>query len=172
MSDLHQPKLDISVRAIIGVVSSATGEPDVAIRGRRRTQALTYARFLVYGLARKLTLRSCPEIGRVMLRDQSTVTHGMERFDVLMDADPDFAATFDACRTLLVALHEKNLIQKMEGVDPVEIARRIVKRGDRGATGASIFEIRAMAEYIAEAAREADDFNTVSKTLFGDNCHV
>lgn len=169
--DLHHPKLDISVRAIMGVVARATGESEVAMRGRRSSRELSRARFLVYGLARAVTLRSFPEIGKIMLRDHTSIIHGMQRFDHFMESDPDFAATFDACRTILVALHEKQLIKRMEGVDPVEIAQRILKQGDRGAHGASILEIRAMAEFIAEAAREADDINAISGTILGDESH-
>lgn len=172
MSDLQQPKLDISVRAIIGVVSQAMDQPEVAIRGRRRTASLSRARFMVYGLARAVTLRSFPEIGRIMLRDHTSICHGMQRFDQFMESEPDFAETFDACRAVLVALHEKQLIRRLEGVDAVAVAQRIVQQGDRGAHGASILEIRALAEFIAEAAREAEHFNSLSNAICGDENHV
>ena len=68
------PKLD----AILRAVSIATDIPVNEIISPRRSQRLCRARFIYYWLARSLTPRSFPQIGKKCGgRDHTTVMHGL-----------------------------------------------------------------------------------------------
>lgn len=68
------PKLTV----ILEAVSAATGIPVNEIISPRRSQRLCRARFIYYWLARSLTPRSFPQIGkRCGDRDHTTVMHGL-----------------------------------------------------------------------------------------------
>jgi len=161
----------ITVRAIACVVAETCGATLNEMRSLRRERRISRARHMIAGLAKELTERSFGEIGLVMNKDHSTIMHGADRCAVLLASDDEFRCDYFACRDVLAALAERDLIRAAEGIDPVAVAQRIMKQGDRGVHGASFIEIRAMAEFIASAASEADTFNDVSKALSGDDCH-
>lgn len=59
---------------------------------KRRTQAIVRPRHVAMYLARTLTTRSVPEIGRRFGdRDHTTILHGARRIADLMQSDPDLA---------------------------------------------------------------------------------
>lgn len=64
----------------------------------RRAVKLVQARFLYYWMARKLTARSYPDIGRYCGgRDHSTVMHGIRKIDALAHTHPKRYASLMAC---------------------------------------------------------------------------
>jgi chromosomal replication initiator protein len=58
-------------------------------------------RFAAMYLSREVTGTSMPFIGRLFLRDHTTVLHGIRRARDAMDRDPSFAADVAAIRARL-----------------------------------------------------------------------
>lgn len=150
----HPIKLDLSVRAIVRVVCEAMDVRVAEVLSGRRAARIVRARFAAAGLARDLTTRTLTEIGAVLLRDHSTLARALGCFDQLRANDADYAETVDACRTVLIAMHEAKVAQRIDTLDVVGLAARI-RNDDRAAFAASLIEIRAMAEFIVEAAAHA-----------------
>lgn len=62
------------------------------MRSRRRAIAVARPRQIAMYLAKKLTPRSLPEIGRIFSRDHSTVYHAIHKIEELRQEDPDMDA--------------------------------------------------------------------------------
>ncbi len=89
-----------SVHRLVGIVGAAFGESRIDIISARRTAKLSLARFVVMYLARKLTLRSYPEIGLYLGgRDHSTIIHGVQKITRLRKTDADLDAKIEALIT-------------------------------------------------------------------------
>lgn len=65
-----------SLSDLLIVVSRETGIDLNDIRSPRRNPRTARARFLFYFMARKLTIKSLPQIGRFISRHHSSVIHG------------------------------------------------------------------------------------------------
>lgn len=92
----------VRIPDILRAVSQATGISVIDIISVRRTRAVTMARFMAYWLARRLTARSLPGIGRLIGdRDHTTVLHGCRRIEQLRRERPQLQATLDALQQTL-----------------------------------------------------------------------
>ena len=69
---------------------------------QRRSRPLARPRQIAMYLAKKLTTRSLPEIGRSFSgRDHSTVNHGVKRIKELISKDAEFYAKVDFIKNVL-----------------------------------------------------------------------
>lgn len=81
--------------------------PSDLLRARTRSQAVVLPRQVAMYLARKLTMRSFPEIGRAFGgRDHSTVVHACDKIEHMLATCPDFAAKVKTISETLEAGHE------------------------------------------------------------------
>lgn len=72
------------------------------IRSARRSQNIVLPRHIAMYLARLLTTRSMPEIGRQFgNRDHTTVLHGVRRMEERRATDPEFASEIEQLRSAL-----------------------------------------------------------------------
>jgi chromosomal replication initiator protein len=60
--------------------------------GPQRYRRLVRARQVAMWLARRTTAHSLPQIGWAFDRDHTTIMHGVEKVDEIMERDPAFAA--------------------------------------------------------------------------------
>lgn len=88
-----------SLRLIQKVVARAYGVSVKDILSSRRTGGVVRPRQVAMHLARTMTLRSLPEIGRAFGgRDHTTVWHALQRMERFIAGDPDFFQHVDALR--------------------------------------------------------------------------
>ena len=83
------PKFNLSIRKIVRFVSVQENVPIIDLLSARRTQTVVRPRQIVHYLARKLTLKSLPEIGRHCGgRDHTTCLHSIRKIEFLRSCDP------------------------------------------------------------------------------------
>lgn len=89
------PGAEPSMHMIMATVSSVTGISLNDIKSPRRARELVRARTIFYWLARKITSKSLPQIGKACgNRDHSTVMHGLLKVDINRAAfEPDLTRT-------------------------------------------------------------------------------
>ena len=86
------------VSDIIANVARHSGISEKNIKGPYRGQMSARARFAVFYLARMRTLKSLPDIGRIVGgRDHTTVIHGLRRAEHLLKTDQAFADMVASC---------------------------------------------------------------------------
>lgn len=99
------------IEAIQRVVADYYDLSFIDMLSHRRTAKLVRPRQVAMYLAKKLTLKSLPEIGRRFRgRDHTTVLHGIKRITELVEHDADLAHDVDELETLLTP-------HQMEGHD-------------------------------------------------------
>jgi chromosomal replication initiation ATPase DnaA len=82
----------VSMKDILDAVCRRFLVRHIDLIAARRTRALVIPRHVVFYLARSLTGKSLPEIGRhVGRRDHTTVLHGVKRIVLMIRTDPDLA---------------------------------------------------------------------------------
>jgi Bacterial dnaA protein helix-turn-helix len=82
----------------------------VDMNSERRQQAIVLPRQIAYYLARHLTYKSLPEIGRRMGdRDHSTILHGCRKVEQLMRIDPDLTDFVEGLEALLTPIEPEAL---------------------------------------------------------------
>lgn len=87
----------VRVPRILAVVARRHGMTVTDLTSARRGPRLVVPRQIAAWLARTLTGRSLPEIGRHMGgRDHTTILHSVRKIDAMRAADPAFAAHVDA----------------------------------------------------------------------------
>lgn len=92
----------LCIKKIQNVVADHYGVTRLDILSHRRTWDVVRPRQVAMYLAKMLTTRSLPEIGRRFGdRDHTTVLHAVRKFEALIARDPSIAATINA---LTVAL--------------------------------------------------------------------
>lgn len=90
------------VREIADAVATVASLSVLDLASSRRNVRLARARFAVVFLAKELTARSYPEIGRVLGgRDHTTIMHAYRRACELLPTDEPFRALVDGSRTYL-----------------------------------------------------------------------
>lgn len=82
----------LSIERILVEVAEEFGVEVRHLRSEIRSQRFTQPRQAAMGLARELTQRSYPTIGRILNRDHTTVVHGCRSHVHRMADDPDYAA--------------------------------------------------------------------------------
>lgn len=88
-----------SIRTIQRVVARHYGLTLVDLISDRRTARLVRPRQIAMYLAKTLTLRSLPEIGRRFGgRDHTTILHGVLKIEALINVDGDFAEEIETIK--------------------------------------------------------------------------
>lgn len=85
----------VSVAEIAKRVSFEMGVPLREIMSDRRCQRTARARKAICWLARRVTQRSLPQIGRALNRDHSAVIHASRTAELLRGRDPAFKRLTD-----------------------------------------------------------------------------
>lgn len=86
-----------TVLMIATMVANQFGLPISVVIGGRRTKQACLARHITMYLARTATGRSYPELARdMMLKDHTTVIHGVNRIQRLLGSREDVQAVVDA----------------------------------------------------------------------------
>lgn len=86
------PSGHIQIKTIIGVVAEHYGISASDIISSRRTANVVRPRQVAMYLAKTLTLRSLPAIGRLFDRDNTTVLHAVRKIEGLLKQDSQLAA--------------------------------------------------------------------------------
>ena len=85
-----------SVHSIIKVVAEHYGLTRAELCSDRRFKRLVWPRQVAFWIANRCTRFSLPEIGRRFgNRDHTTVIHGIQRVDQMLDTRPDLRAEID-----------------------------------------------------------------------------
>lgn len=87
--DQSDPVFRPKVREIIKEVAIEFGVTINDLFGKRRVKKITTARQVACYLARRLTIRSYPEIGAIMNLDHTTVLHAYRKIQILIHKDDD-----------------------------------------------------------------------------------
>lgn len=89
----NEPPRPISINRIQHLVADAYGTPQIDMVSARRTANVVRPRQVAMYLAKTVTLRSLPEIGRRFGgRDHTTVLHAVRKIEGLIKIDADLAA--------------------------------------------------------------------------------
>ena len=93
----------IPIGAIVGACAAFYGVPISSLFAERRTKDIVKPRQIAMYLAKELTPRSLPDIGRrIGGRDHTTVLHGVRKIAALLKRDPNLAAEVATIRARIV----------------------------------------------------------------------
>ncbi|WP_440410679.1 helix-turn-helix domain-containing protein [Neorhizobium petrolearium] len=150
--------MTITCRLISECVSQAYGMPLTDIYAMRKTRDLLTPRRMAWRLARDLTTKSYPEIGRHMGgRDHSTVMYGICRLEEAMAEDPDLVTAYSDIRGAVLVMDEAtNRADRLRRLfvdhDPVAAAERYLDAPRE--TAPPVEEVRALAMGVIHYATE------------------
>lgn len=85
------------VDAITLAVAEHFGADVVVVRSATRRQPYAQIRMVAMFVARKLTELRGEDIARVLRRDHSTVTHGVQTIEAALEVDPFLRRSVGAC---------------------------------------------------------------------------
>jgi hypothetical protein len=142
--------MSITCRLIAETVCTTYDVKMLDLYSARRDRPIILPRHMSWALARHLTPKSFPEIGRLMGgRDHTTVIAGIRKIEQAMETDAEIAANFQTLTNALTLLGEASdksarLSVQFGDVDPVDTAYRILNAPLRD-TSPSLEEIRALA---------------------------
>lgn len=103
---LSHENLDrVRVQDVIRVVSEQYGFSEEELLSARRQEPLALARHIAMYLAKVCTGRSYPEIARRLVRDHTTIMHGVRRIEKLMT---ESSALLEEVKTLRTRLESGN----------------------------------------------------------------
>jgi hypothetical protein len=92
----------ITIRKVINTVAGFYGFPVNDLESKCHAKAMTHARHVAMYLARELTTKSLPAIGRMLgNRDHTTVMHGHQKIKRLIETDELLRKDIDAIRKLV-----------------------------------------------------------------------
>ena len=151
----------IPISAILGACAVFYGVPISCLFAERRTKGIVKPRQIAMYLAKELTPRSLPDIGRrIGGRDHTTVLHGVRKVDALIKRDPNLAAEVATIRARIVGRIEggREIIQR-RGNSRVQRHNALRRsetrprhgRGDAGLRPALELRCRRQAGRLAEA---------------------
>lgn len=106
LADLKEPLPEaepiVFIKDIIRVVCREIGVSRAEMLADRRQKSIVNARHIVFWLAKTLTARSLPEIGRLAgNRDHTTVLHGIRRIERLRHEDEVIHNYIERCMAVL-----------------------------------------------------------------------
>jgi chromosomal replication initiator protein len=92
----------VTIRKVINAVAGFFGFPVNDLESQCRAAPITHARQIAMYLARELTTKSLPAIGRMLgNRDHTTVMHGHQKIRRLIETDELLRKDIDAIRKLV-----------------------------------------------------------------------
>lgn len=122
----------ISCKLIAEVVSGNYEIPLRELYSQRRETGLVLPRHMSWYLAKTLTSRSYPEIGRYMGgRDHTTIMYGVRQMGDAVISDPVIAANYETLVMQISALGKasetsEQLAARLGDLDPLEIATTVL----------------------------------------------
>ncbi|MFT4275562.1 MAG: helix-turn-helix domain-containing protein [Rhodopseudomonas sp.] len=147
----------ISVRLIVFAVADSFGVSVQDMRARRRDGKVYHARAAACLLARELTGRTYPQIGRVLAgRDHTTIIHAVERAREMLASDDDFKVAYTAAKMAVETVAATKLAELLRDDEPVTIAARICEYPAQ-ANRLSTWEIISMAARLVALEELAAD---------------
>ena len=97
VADLPEP----SMRDLLEAVVSVTGVSSLCIKSPRRYVRIVRARMILIYLARSMTSKSFPQIGKFLNRDHTTALHGFKKVDESRDRyEPELSRVISHLRSL------------------------------------------------------------------------
>jgi chromosomal replication initiator protein len=109
----------IPIGAILSACAVFYGVPVSSLFAERRTKDIVKPRQIAMYLAKELTPRSLPDIGRrIGGRDHTTVLHGVRKIAALVKRDPNLAAEVAIIRARIVGRSENGRETKQRSGDP------------------------------------------------------
>lgn len=98
--------------------------------GPNRARKFSRPRQIAMALARELTQRSMPEIGRQFSRDHTTVLHAIRRVHYFCATDPEFDRAVERLRSAIA----RSIVDEITGarLQPLELRRPALGRARRG----------------------------------------
>lgn len=97
VEDLPEP----SLRDILEAVVTVTGVSSLCIKSPRRYVRIVRARMILIYLARSMTSKSFPQIGKFLNRDHTTALHGFKKVDESRDRyEPELSRVISHLRSL------------------------------------------------------------------------
>jgi hypothetical protein len=151
----------VQVADILDVVCSRYGVRPEEIKSPRRKAELKTPRQIAMYLSDRLAQRSLTQIGAALLRDHTTVLHGVRKIEAMLEEDAALRATVGELEIEALAiagLRAQGVLPQRKTVDAFQLAEKIVRSGDRFAIQVSVEETRALAEaLLATRAAQRED---------------
>lgn len=116
----------ISVRLIVMAAAAAFEITENELRAFRRRGDSFRARAAACLLAREMTGKSYPQVGRSLgHRDHTTIMHAEERAEQMRRDDPDFAVRYEAAKMAVKTVANSKLAELIREDAASEVAARI-----------------------------------------------
>lgn len=93
--------MTIKISDIVSTVADVTGVTAVEMQSGSRLRRISRARFMVYFLAREMTDKSFPTIGRCLNTHHTSVLNGAQKAEALREDHPEFAEQLWTCQKIL-----------------------------------------------------------------------
>lgn len=139
----------VQIADILDVVCSRYGVRPEEIKSPRRKAELKTPRQIAMYLSDRLAQRNLVQIGAALLRDRTTVLHGVRKIEAMLEEDAALRATVGELEIEALAiagLRAQGVLPQRKTVDAFQLAEKIVRSGDRFAIQVSVEETRALAE--------------------------
>ena len=147
--------MTLTVRLIAETVAEHYGVTYRDVLSSRRAETTVTARMVVYLLARHMTSRSYPQIGRALgNRDHTTVMAGLRTIEARLQTDQTLAADVEQLATalrLVEATIDRFEFPVLADIDAEAVAHRVMAT-ERGAISVSRDEVIALATAVLAAA--------------------
>lgn len=157
----------VQIADILDVVCSRYGVRPEEIKSPRRKAELKTPRQIAMYLSDRLAQRNLVQIGAALLRDRTTVLHGVRKIQAMLDEDAALRATVGELEIEALAiagLRAQGVLPQRVAVDAFLLAEKIVRSGDRFAIQVSVEETRALAEALL-AQRSAQEASCEEEQL-------
>jgi chromosomal replication initiator protein len=135
-----------SIRLIVSVVATTFGVPATEIISPRRTADIMTARFAAYLLARQMTCKSFPTIGRAIGgRDHSSVIYGNANAELMHKNSEPFRDLVEAARIAIAAIATSRFATAFDDSDTLTLARSILVNPEHAAMRIAGSDLAALA---------------------------
>ncbi|QND45228.1 hypothetical protein HB780_05590 (plasmid) [Rhizobium lusitanum] len=158
--------MTITCRLISETVAKSYGVTVRDLNSRRKGDGVVLPRHMSWTLARRLTERSFPEIGRFMGgRDHTTIIHGVRRIEEALGSDPQIAANYMQLVEVITVLGEASdkadrTAVRFHDIDPLETAEAFLEAKFRDFMP-SLEAIRALCMGVLHYVTELDHANAM-----------
>jgi hypothetical protein len=163
----------ISCRLISETVAKSYGVTVRDLNSRRVDKAIILPRHMSWTLARKLTERTLPEIGRHMGgRDHTTIMYGIRKIEAEIDADPEIASNYSHLVEAITVLGEASetadrIAVRFHDIDPLETAETVLEAKFRDVIP-SMEAIRALCMGVQHFAAELSSAEECSREVLAE----
>ncbi|QND45329.1 hypothetical protein HB780_06155 (plasmid) [Rhizobium lusitanum] len=158
--------MTITCRLISETVAKSYGVTVRDLNSRRKGDGIILPRHMSWTLARRLTERSYPEIGRFMGgRDHTSIIHGVRRIEKAISTDPQIAANYAQLVDVVTVLGEASdksdrIAVRFHDIDPLETAEAFLEAKFRDFIP-SLEAIRALCMGVLHYVTELDHANAM-----------